>query len=210
MCRSAHSSHFKVASLATNCNLPRHIHNYEHYMDMNNITFGAQEDGSFIPSLEVTHTLHFTTVRNPLDRIVSHLHHEFCNRKSKQEAIEFFATKNCKVSIENTTLAALIMDPCFSERSIASFTSNFYIKRFSNCSESVTEACLEMAKSMLDSMSAILITDSDASYYRYARILDAKFGLHVSADTRAGTRRASNAKQALMYIYSLWMYMIPL
>ena len=57
-----------------------------------------------------------------------------------------------------------------------------------------------MAKNVLDSMSAILITDTDISYYRYAKILDAKFGLHVSPDTRAGTRHRSNAKEALEYV----------
>lgn len=208
MCHSAHASNFRVASLATNCNLPKQTHNYEEYMDTHNITFGAQEDGSFIPSLDVTHTLHVTVIRHPLDRIYSHLHHEFCNRKSKQDAIDFFATKKCKVSIENTTLPALIMDPCFSLPSMAYFTSNFYIRRFSNCSAFVTRECFEMAKNVLDSMSAILITDTDTSYYRYAKILDAKFGLHVSPDTRAGTRHKSNAKEALEYVRTSLTYVL--
>jgi hypothetical protein len=157
-----------------NCLPPRRYHNHEFTYSMeHNYNFIAQEGPYFRPNLTNTQILYMTTIRHPYDRIISHLHHEFCNRK-EAEAIEVAKRFECDFDIRKATLSEIILSNCFNG-TMQQLTSNFYLRMFTNCiTKECTEEHLKEAIEKLNLMSVVMITDTPELYAKYSQ-----YPLHV-------------------------------
>lgn len=147
-----------------NCLPPLESRNHEYeYAIQHKLTFVAQEDPFFQPNLTSNRIVYFTTIRNPYDRIISHVHHELCERK-EIEAIQLMEHYHCSVNISEATLADIILDPCFANN-MKSMFSNYYLSVLTNCiGDECTEVSLKEAIEKLDIMSVIMITDTPEDY----------------------------------------------
>lgn len=152
----------------TNCqtNILNRNNEYKYSIE-NNYTFIAQEGGYFQPNISSNQIIYFTTIRNPYDRIISHLHHEFCERK-RIDAIDL--TKNryqCDFDITTVTLTDIILSDCFNT-TLKYFTSNFYLKILTDCHDyNCNLQHLEEAKDKLHLMTVVMITDTSADFNKY-------------------------------------------
>jgi hypothetical protein len=167
-----------VSNLNDNCLPPPPYHHHEFLYAMeHNYNFIAQEGPYFHPNLTNTQMLYMTTIRNPYDRIISHLHHEFCERK-EESAIELMKSFHCEFDIRKVTLAEIILSNCFNE-TLQYFTVNFYLRMFTNCVGSqCTEEHLHEAIEKLNVMSVVMITDTPEEYAKYDDLL---YHLHLSS-----------------------------
>jgi hypothetical protein len=144
---------------------PFYNHEFEYSME-HNYNFIAQESPYFHPNLTNTQMLYMTTIRHPYDRIISHLHHEFCNRK-EADAIERIKQFDCNFDIRTATLPEIILSNCFNG-TMEQMTSNYYLRMFTNCIASkCTEEHLQKAIEKLNIMSVVMITDTPELYAKY-------------------------------------------
>lgn len=69
-----------------NCNLPLNLDtrldsiSYLKYIQDHRLKFVAQEKPPFNPSVTADNIIYFTTIRSPLDRLISQLHHQTCTQ----------------------------------------------------------------------------------------------------------------------------------
>ena len=165
----------------TNCLPPPPYHHFEYqfiktpkeqlvsqYAMEHNYNFIAQEGPYFNPNLTNTESiLYMTTIRNPYDRIISHLHHELCIRRNKETAIAFINSFQCDFDIRRATLADIILSNCFN-KTLQHITSNFYLRMFTNCFGSeCTQEHLAEAIAKLNIMSVVMITDTQEEFMKY-------------------------------------------
>jgi hypothetical protein len=190
MCKTAASNGLKTAGLASNCNVPpqiRHNKNFipQEYIFQKKLQFVALEEKPFILNESNSQFVFMTTIRNPTDRVVSHLHHEFCGQGgaySKEEVTDRLLSHLCLS--RPRTLSDLIADPCFSAHPMNSITTDYYLAMFTGCKNrksdgnhglllspaddktTCSEVHLEEAKRMLNYFSVILISDNSADFDR--------------------------------------------
>jgi hypothetical protein len=182
MCKTAHVNGLKVPSLKTNCNVPLAIRtnkiiHLQEYVAENKIQFVAQEDEPFRMNESNTHFVYMTTIRNPMDRMVSHLHHEFCGMGPLNVERELRSHGCLRPP---GTLSDLISDPCFDRQRMSHITTDYYLAMLTGCANRMsrddhfeppgTDTCsevhLEEAKRMLNYFSVILISDNSVEMDR--------------------------------------------
>jgi hypothetical protein len=141
------------------------------------LNFVALEREIFEPNLTSSSIIYMTTIRHPYDRIISHLHHEICER-SEADSIQFMKSQHCDgIDITTASLAEIILNPCFNS-TLSYLSSNFYLKILTGCSEShrpCTEDDLKLAIDRLKIMSVIMITDTPEDYQKYLSLLSRSF-----------------------------------
>ena len=156
VCRAANGNRFKTTGLQLNCNVPSQVVAKIQYLVARNISFVAQEGGRFKPIRRKAVTpLYFATIRDPLDRVLSHIHHGFCIRGSN-EILEF-TQMGCTFNADEHSFADVILSPCFEKMY---YVNNFYVQQFGDCSyDSCSEEHLKGAVDALNILSAIIITE---------------------------------------------------
>jgi hypothetical protein len=166
MCNTADKAGYKVHR-KLNCNIPSRNHSeWPSVVKSMGLTFVAQEDAPFQPDLSRNDYLYMTTIRDPYDRIVSHLHHEFC-LNTFTFAKEGMARRNCSIDIGSASLSDIILSECFDTPAFWQVNSNFYHRMFADCSGRVcTERHSELAKAALNLMSVIILTNTPEEYDR--------------------------------------------
>ena len=179
MCNTATQNKFRVTG-HNNCNTPvdvslrdqrnRDLGIAQQYILEHNLSFVGQEYALFQPNISTNRFLHMVTVRHPVDRLISHLHHTMC--EGTQEDAELFMKKqNCTTikNVREATLSDIILDPCFhqSNPGLYAITTNFYINMMMNCLRHCTESDLISAMNKLHFFSVIMITDTPDEYDRY-------------------------------------------
>lgn len=150
-----------------NCNIPSHNRSdWPGLIRSMGLTFVAQEDAPFQPLLDTNNYLYMTTIRDPYDRLVSHLHHEFCGG-TLIHAKAVVERLNCTFDIEKASLTEIVMSDCFDTPRFWHINSNFYLQMFAGC---VGQTCgpsnLEQASAVMQIMSVILLTNSPEEYDR--------------------------------------------
>ena len=190
MCHTALKSGYHITSLEDNCNLPMEIVSMdrEHrtqgiaqdfVLNHPKLSFVAQEQPPFYPNISNDKYIYITTFRNPIDRVISHLHHGICTVRSLENAQKFLHNGNCSIdNIEDMTLSDLILDPCF-DKELLWLSSNYYVSMFTGCiinrkkmsTDGYTNVCsrkhLSIAQNMLHYFSVIMITDTFEEFGRY-------------------------------------------
>lgn len=161
VCRAANRNQFKTTGTKLNCNIPNSVAAKAQYLLARNITFVAQEGGIFRPIRRKAITpLYFATIRDPLDRILSHLHHGLCVRGSNE--LNEIRQKGCEFDPDKHSFADVILGPCFEN---LHYTNNFYVQQFGGCSYgNCVEAHLLRAIDGLRVMSALVITEDFDRY----------------------------------------------
>jgi hypothetical protein len=156
LCQTANNNQFKTTGIEYNCNIPHGIFAKNQYMAEHNITFIAQEGGMFMPiRRKATNPLYFVTIREPLDRILSHVHHGLCLHGSS-ELIEM-RKMGCPFDPLKDTFTDVILDKCLENMY---YVKNFYVQQFGDCRhDTCTEEHLQKAINVLHLMSAIVITE---------------------------------------------------
>eukprot|EP00602_Paraphysomonas_sp_CaronLab_P004960 CAMPEP_0185028082 /NCGR_PEP_ID=MMETSP1103-20130426/13579_1 /TAXON_ID=36769 /ORGANISM="Paraphysomonas bandaiensis, Strain Caron Lab Isolate" /LENGTH=199 /DNA_ID=CAMNT_0027562345 /DNA_START=428 /DNA_END=1028 /DNA_ORIENTATION=- len=141
--------------------------------------------------------LYMTTIRNPLNRIISHLHHELCIR-TVESAREYMAHHHCDVDIVSATLSDIILSDCFN-KTLGFIASNYYINMFTGCKirRMCDSSSLQEAIRKLDAMSVIVKTDTSVEYIKYSKLLDLKFSMGYRPSYRSGTHIDSDATKML-------------
>lgn len=203
MCYTARKNGF-VANQRNNCNAPVEISNVERkthsgvvqeFVARNNISFIGQEFAGFHPNIsENNKFLYITTVRHPVDRLISHLHHTLC-QSTPDRGNFLLARANCTTikDIRKMKLSELILDPCFQKLpGFYRVTTDFYINMFMKCELSCTMLDLKNAMKMLHYFSAIVVSDSTEEFDRYASLLDLKFSMKFDKSFRKGTQHHSH------------------
>mmetsp|Transcript_199 Transcript_199/g.363 ORF Transcript_199/g.363 Transcript_199/m.363 type:complete len:325 (+) Transcript_199:1-975(+) len=186
--------------LRDNCNIPFELFDdptlIDDYIQRKQYRFVAQEILPFIPKENLVGNLYITTIRNPLDRVLSHLHHSSCYGRMMSQM--FYDYSGCSFHLYNATFSDIIFDPCMVGTNLSEVTSNYYVKMFSGCSHAYcNHDSLEYAKRMLSIMSAIIITDSQHEFARYSSVLKWKLGMNMGSNTRKGSMKDSNATRFL-------------
>lgn len=161
ICKTANNNQFITTGATWNCNIPPSVKLRNAFIRSHNLTFVAQEAGAFKPvAVKVPKPLYFTTVRNPADRILSHVHHGFCLPRSNE--IRQFEDIGCKFNRGTDSFADVILSPCFDQ---LGYTANFYVRRFGGCMrQNCTEDNLQQAIDALHAMSVIVITEDFERY----------------------------------------------
>lgn len=156
-----------TVNMRLNCNVEGNKRaDWHDFIQKQNLTFAAQENGVFIPERNRYNYLYMTTVRDPFDRIVSHLHMDMCDVTYKQ-ALRFVKASNCHFDPRNATFDDVVMSDCFMTN-LTGITSNFYLFHFSGCRyPNCNERDLKLAKNRLEAMSVVMITDTRQQFDRY-------------------------------------------
>jgi hypothetical protein len=144
---------------------PEYQHREYEFAIQHHLNFIAIESGVFAANLTSGSIIYMTTIRHPYDRIISHLHHEICQR-NQVEAQLLMKTHHCDdLNVTTATLADFVLNPCFNA-SLSSFTSNFYMKKMTGCHNlsPCTEESLKIAIKKLEIMSVIMVTDTPEDY----------------------------------------------
>ena len=190
MCHTAEKSGYYITTLQDNCNLPYEIVRNDrknrnrgiaqHYVLNHHpkLTFVAQELPPFLPNVSNNKYIYLTTIRNPIDRVISHIHHGVCTVRTVENSQQFLHNGNCSIAdIRVMTLSDLILDPCF-EKELLWLSSNYYISMFTGCTvnrkkisgvgqENVcSRRHLLLAQSKLHYFSVIMMTDTSEEYDR--------------------------------------------
>ena len=193
MCHTALNSGFHITSLDDNCNLPLDIVGQDrksrakgiaqnYVLQHPKLTFVAQELPPFYPNITNDKYIYITTIRNPIDRVISHIHHGFCTARSLEKSNTLLQNANCSSigNIQHMTLSDLIMDRCF-ENELLWLSSNYYVSMFTGCTVNKKKTAaghenvcsrrhLLLAQSKLHYFSVIMITDTFEDYERYMHI----------------------------------------
>ena len=167
MCSSAYQNGY-VKDREDNCNIPRPIlasRSYEEDYFNEQTRFGAVEFG---PSLmnhvnnTSTNTIYVMTMRNPIDRIVSHVNYVFCGKKDS-------FVEPCFAARYNKSLAEIVEnDMCMRNTSYFDIVyGNFYVERLTGCGRKCTEVHLHEAMRFFDLLSFLIISDSEELYERF-------------------------------------------
>ena len=156
LCKTANNNQFRTTGLKWNCNVPPGVVAKMQYIASRNITFVAQEGGEFIPIRRKSITpLYFVTIRDPLDRILSHIHHGMCLQGSSE--ISEYRDMGCQFDPITDSFADVILSKCMDK---LYYAKNFYVQQFGGCRhDSCTEEHLQKAVNVLHLMSAIVITE---------------------------------------------------
>lgn len=209
LCKTAISNGLKTSGLAENCNIPpkiRHDENIapEDYVFGKKLKFIAQEDKPFVVNVTFPRFVYMTTMRDPRDRLVSHLHHEFCGLGSSpiQQRLR---DRTCAGAPRS--LSELLADPCFGSRRMRVITTDYYVSMLTGCAnrmfygstyappanDTCSEDHLEEAKRMLHYFSVILITDTVADFDTYGELLELTFSIACKRQYRSGTHANSDS-----------------
>mmetsp|Transcript_15954 Transcript_15954/g.26735 ORF Transcript_15954/g.26735 Transcript_15954/m.26735 type:complete len:287 (+) Transcript_15954:127-987(+) len=189
LCVTATKSGFNVTSRYENCNIPRSVlklnansMDIERYAVNNSLQFIAQEHKPFRVHEFSTNFVFMTTIRHPMDRLVSHLHHEFCQYN------EDFARKTLRsfgCLAPYGTFSSLLHDPCMKSQRISEITTDFYLAMLTGCTNRVfsiggensiteknvcSESHLHQAKRVLHLFSVIMISDNSMEMDRYCMV----------------------------------------
>ena len=135
MCKTAFVNGMKISGLGENCNVPRQIRYSKHispqeYIFEKKLQFVAQEDKPFRLNETNNRFVFMTTFRNPMDRVVSHLHHEFCGRGGSEQERRM---KSHHCLSTPGTLSDVIADPCFSGQNMKAITTDYYLAMLTGC-----------------------------------------------------------------------------
>jgi hypothetical protein len=151
----------------------------QHYvLNHPKLSFVAQEQPSFYPNMSNDKYIYITTIRNPVDRVISHIHHGICTIRTLEKAQLFLHNGNCSIrNIEEMTLSDLILDNCF-EKGLLWLSSNYYVSMFTGCivnrkkldaaghGDVCSRRHLLLAQRQLHLFSVIMITDTVEDYDR--------------------------------------------
>lgn len=181
ICHTALNSGYHITNLEDNCNLPKEIVNMEnlkhgvaqHYvLSHPKLSFVAQEQPPFYPNISNDKYIYITTLRHPIDRVISHLHHGICVIRTLENAQKFLHNGNCSIqNIKDMTLSDLILDKCF-DKELLWLSSNYYVSMFTGCINNrkkistgvLEDVCsrrhLKIAQNKLHYFSVIMITDT--------------------------------------------------
>ena len=180
MCMTAKLNGFKTTGLGDNCNIPPAVRKNdtitrEDFIIHHNLQFVAQENKPFRLNESSNKFVYMTTFRNPMDRLVSHLHHEFCyNGKPMKDRLEHHLCYGVP-----ETLSDLINNPCFMGSHMRGITTDYYLSMMTGCVNRMTdengsllppkkntcnETHLKEAKRLLNYFSVILISDHAADF----------------------------------------------
>ena len=184
MCNTAKENHFRVTG-HNNCNtpIPVSLSNErdpslgiaQQFIFEHHLSFVGQEYRLFLPNITSDKFVHLVTVRHPVDRLISHLHHTLCEN-TYEHALQFIKNQNCSTikDVKTATLSDWIIDPCFQKAApgMAGITTDFYVDMFVKCyHRNCTEADLALALQKLHYFSVIMITDTPEEYDRcYTKI----------------------------------------
>lgn len=169
VCQTAINAGYRVGAKERNCNIPPDLDTRENselyleYIRDHHLTFVAQESVPFNPNLHADNVLYFTTVRNPLDRIISHLHHETC-AKLESGIHDIPEAGNCSVDWKHISAGQLITDECLRNASMFSSISNLVHHYFAGCEDKCTAVDLVMAEARLEILSAIVVLSTHDEY----------------------------------------------
>lgn len=162
VCETAVNNGYKVPpGEEENCNLPReastnmNLTKYVEYIKENKLTFVAQENPPFRPHLPADNILYFLTIRNPLDRIISHLHHEVCENVYEKKPIR--TAKNCTLDWSDMDVRQILTNKCLRKVGFFYMYNNFLMKYFSPCRGGCDSIDLAVAQSALEVFSAIVV-----------------------------------------------------
>lgn len=217
MCQTALKNGLRTPGVAENCNVPKAIR-LDHRINIQELIFQkkwnfiAQEDSPLRLNTSNDRFVYLTTIRNPLDRLVSHIHHEFCGgdsnaKKSQLHLADKLHRHNCLPHSHDMTLSEFIADPCFLSPWIRAMTTDFYLAMLTGCrprayngthftSTNNTKTCnrdhLEEAKKLLHYFSVIMISDKPEEFERYGEFLDLQFSITFDQHYRAGTHAHSD------------------
>ena len=208
MCRTAQLNGLKISGLGDNCNIPPAVRrnkniNHQQYVFEKKLQFVAQEDKPFHLNASNSRFIYMTTMRNPMDRLVSHLHHEFCGRDGSQMSARLHA-HTCYSAPR--TLSDLIADPCFGSQHMRSITTDYYLAMLTGCANRLfdgkkylppekntcNEDHLTEAKKILNYFSVILISDNSADFNKYGELLDLRLSITFKEQYRTGTHANSD------------------
>lgn len=167
LCRTANANRFKTTGVRGNCNIPKHIIAKIQYLVARNISFVAQEGGEFIPiKRKAIRPVYIITIRDPLDRALSHIHHGLCIPGSNE--IKEMTEMGCDFDAGKHSFADVILNVCFDK---LFYVQNFYVQQLGGCSHNhCTEQHLQYAIDALNVMSAVVVTEEferHTSMYRY-------------------------------------------
>lgn len=169
VCTSAKHSNYRTR-IYDNCNMPGdnklefhttfdtinkiQVLPYQ-YAHEHNLNFLAQEFFlPFTPNLEYNNVLYFTSIRNPLDRILSHLNHGYCEAVFHSKKVAEFHP--CPINLRKISIDELLLDPCVQDN-VVSELSNFYINRFTHCTPNCTMMDVMHSLAKLEIMSSIVV-----------------------------------------------------
>jgi hypothetical protein len=190
MCKTAAANGMKTSGMKENCNVPQHIRynthiNAHEYIFENKYQFVAQEDKPFHLNVSNNRFVLMTTIRNPMDRVVSHLHHEICGQRGNTREVIQRRMQSHQCMSPPGTVSDLIADPCFCGPHMHAITTDYYVAMLTGCANRMSDAnsstgtstgsddwflppakntCSEVhveeAKRLLNYFSVILITDT--------------------------------------------------
>jgi hypothetical protein len=201
MCRTAQINKLSTPGSAYNCNIPPDIEhnpaiNLQQYASDKKWQFIAQEDKPFRLNVSNSQYVFMTTLRHPMDRLVSHIHHAFCAPDGPAR----LQARGCEGRAD-ITLSDLVIDPCFGARAMRAITTDYYVSMLTGCDSrffdgkdflspnefTCGEVHLEKAKRMLHYFSVIMISDDSIGFDKYATLLDLKFSITFKEQYRTGT-----------------------
>ena len=190
MCHTALKSGYHITNLDDNCNLPMDIVTMDrrhrkqgisqHYvLNHPNLSFVAQELPPFYPNISNDKYIYVTTIRHPIDRVISHIHHGICTERTLANAQKFLYNGNCSIrDAQSMTLSELVLDECF-DKDLMWLSSNYYVSMFSGCivnkkkldvighENACSQKHLQIAINKLHFFSVIMITDTVDDYFRF-------------------------------------------
>ena len=166
MCSSAYQNGY-VKDKVDNCNIPRTIldsRSYEKDYFNEQTRFGAAEFGQSLighVNSASAKTIYVMTMRNPIDRIVSHVNYAFCGKRDS-------SVEPCFASRYDKPLAGIVLnDMCMRNSSYYDIVyGNFYVSRLTGCGRDCTEVHLHEAIRFFDLLSFLIISDTEELYER--------------------------------------------
>jgi hypothetical protein len=185
MCHTAQLNGLATSGVGNNCNIPNNIQqdesiNQQGYVFEKKLQFVAQEIKPFHINDSNTQFVYMTTIRNPMDRVYSHLHHDFCVLPSIEDTQARLTTHGCVNPLG--TFSDLISDSCFDNGPMRYMTTDYYLAMLTGCTNrnnirrvpsfpppeenTCSEDHLEEAKRILNYFSVILISDNSAELGR--------------------------------------------
>lgn len=186
-------NHYRTTNVAANCNLPlEHDMNdgtnrYIKYLRQNDLTFVGHEYQEFHPHINgnirnkyngnnlvvpvdnyyENSVIYVTVLRNPLDRLISQLHNEFCFFSSKDKDYIRWLYQCWDINVYKNNILDIINHECFNrmdrffEFYTKYFASCFTIDATIKCSWESNYEKLSIATAKLEIISSFLVLDSE-------------------------------------------------